>query len=205
MFNIFKRTLKQDTQVWALFEGQKNTDEVLTRKAKLLALMLVRLLVDGAKDLQKQMQKSLDKEMDDKNYFAVTFVELMMFMLHFIDRVVFQTLKHDQRDLFMDVLVKEVRDLFVEAEKSTNAEFSEANFRSTFADFYNKRQTEYTQYKKLYPTKDEGMKDTLLWEASKNIAGVFGAGNDAFGIAMVQVPLLATVKVIELPLLLKEN
>ncbi|MCZ7398256.1 MAG: hypothetical protein O8C62_01015 [Candidatus Methanoperedens sp.] len=161
-------------KLWSPFKGMVNTDEVLIEKAKALALFLFGPISDETKSLFEELKKDKERKIDEKK-FGEVFIEMLLFNLHYVDRSAFSHLGAEKRNVFMDALVIEFSEVL-----SRSYENEAAQFSSSFAEAYEERQEEYSKYKKSFPEKNEGAKNTLFWEFGKKILGVLGLENNVW-------------------------
>lgn len=191
-----------EEDLWQEFEGLKNTDDVLILKAKKLAPLVSFLSAEGTDNLFKELRNSTEYGIDDKKGNEV-FFETSLFYLHFIDRMAFQYLNVKQRELFVDDLFSEVREKM--ANSCENKIETITDFFFFYSDTYNERQKEYGKYK-MFPEKEEGMKDTLFWEFEKKIAGILQSESDIILITSIHTYLVVPlIDVLNIPKLLKEE
>ena len=104
----------------------------------------------------------------------------------------------------MDTLVIEFgEDISIMHEKSLEA----AQFcsRYSFVEAYGERQQEYVKYKKSFPEKNEGAKDTLFWEFGKKILGVLGLENNIWLNMKITNLTFTKYEFLELPELFSEK
>ena len=107
--------------------------------------------------------------------YAEVLLEFVTFFLHFTDRCLFWevvaegTAGVELRDDLMDELVERcispgVDYCFFGLKEHAKQEYKKSSFK-----VHNTRMEEYSKYKKAFAEKNEGLKDTLFWEFSKNI------------------------------------
>ena len=107
--------------------------------------------------------------------YAEVLLEFVTFFLHFTDRCLFWEvvaegyMDVELRDDLMDELVERcisagVDYCFFGLKEHAKQEYKKSGFK-----VHNTRMKEYSKYKKAFAEKDEGLKDTLFWEFSKNI------------------------------------
>ena len=102
-----------DQGLWQRFQGKSNTDDVLTEKAKMLAATVIDFAHMGVSRLIEYFAK--DKKVNlSKNQMEEVLFESVVFYLHFIDRITFQSLKVEQRNFFMNIFVGDVINIFLE-------------------------------------------------------------------------------------------
>lgn len=197
MFNFFKIDKPPEKLLWQQFKGKKNTEEILFDKAKSVAPFVVHMITEDSKLLFQKIKKTEKNKKDDK--FDEVFFEMALFYLHFVDRIAFQYLEVKQRNIFVDTLFVEVRELLSHVYES---EIDATQFRSSFGEAYNDRQNEYGQYKKLFAEKDEGTGGTLFWEFGKRLARVLSSDKDILVKMYIQTRIY-TLAALQLPELFK--
>lgn len=177
-------------KLWNHFKGMVNTDEVLIEKAKAFAPFLFGGISEDTKSLFEELK------IDDEK-FGEVFFEMVLFNLHYVDRIAFQHLGAEKRNVFMDALVMEFGEaLSIMHERSIEA--AQFRSRSSFAEAYEERQQEYTKYKKSFPEKNEGAKNTLFWEFGKKILGVLGLENNIWLNMKITMETFTKYKLLEL-------
>lgn len=203
-------------KLWNRFKGMVNTDEVLIEKAKALAPLLVDLISEDTKSLFEELKKEKERKIDDEKIGEV-FFEMALFNRHYVDRIAFQYLGAEKRNVFMDALVIDFGDdLLGQMHRShylphvllgqNESGIDEAQFRFSLTEKYRKRQQEYAEYnKRSVPEKNESAKDTLFWEFGKKTAGVLGLEMDAFLIMRIYMQTFTKYKFLELPELFSEQ
>ncbi|MDO9289257.1 MAG: hypothetical protein Q7T83_10750 [Thermodesulfovibrionales bacterium] len=116
-------------------------------------------------------------EINDKQFYE-TFLEYLYFFIHLTDRFAFSSLGDPGRHKLMDELglfavTLSVQSLF----PSLSDEEQDARFQECMGCL-NIAVNEYHHYQQLFPSGDEGTKDTLFWEFSKKIAQMRGLGHN---------------------------
>jgi hypothetical protein len=163
--------------IWERFEGKANTKEVLTEKAKDLAQLICVCTFKDVEIIFNQLEKNerleIKSDLEVPVTFRKLFQEFILFYMHYTDRLAFGYLGVEERDIFIDNLIVEVRSLLTSALSHSFENLDqEMKFFSDFGDVYNDRQREYGNYKKIYAEKDEPLGKTLLWEFEKKIAEI---------------------------------
>ena len=202
MFDFLKKDKSQpapEKKLWQQFQGKGNSDEILIEKAKAVSPFVVTLVIEDTKSLFQQLEKDKERKVD-RDKFGAVFLEMALFYLHFVDRIAFQYLGAERRNIFIDALFVEIKEALSRIHESG---IDAMQFRSTFGDAYNERQVEYGKYKKLFAEKDEGTKDTLFWEFGKKIAGIFGSEMDII-VIMYVTTIVYSLTALQLPELFKE-
>lgn len=199
---INERPIEQKSEkIWKQFKGQSNTDEILVEKARALAPLLTFLSNENAKFLFEKLKEE-DKTSIGNDKFGEILFEIVIFYLHFIDRLSLQHLGIEKRKIFMDALFLKVREVLSKVEEDS---YATTQFYTDFETAYHKRQLEYAEYKKMFPEKDEGTKDTLFWEFGKKIARIIDSETNLPIILYVQTDVVSSVEVLKLPELFNEE
>lgn len=194
---VFGKEQKTE-KLWSQFIGAPNTGEILNEKAKALAPFVSEMVGMSTKFTFEMPKIDENKIIDDK--VGDVFLEIAYFYLHYIDRVAFQYLDVDQRELFIDALLLEVKEqLFLLYKRKMEAD----EFSSMFNIAFNDKQYEYGQYKKLFARKNEAKSDTLFWEFGINIAKALGLDNDIFVVVYVQKEVFNSLSALQLTELFK--
>jgi len=110
--------------------------------------------------------------------YAGILLEFVYFYLHFTDRFAFILTEEDIRDALMTELEERCINSAIDFGFFGLPESPKEEIRKASFDCFNLRQAEYSRYKKNFAEKDEGYKDTLFWEFSKNIEGLVGREYD---------------------------
>lgn len=200
MFDFFKKNKEKEKKLWQKFESKKNTEDVLIEKAKALAPIIILSISEDLKLLSKTLKKNMDILYGNK--FNEIIYEMTLFYLHLVDRVAFQYLNVNQRNIFADTLFINIREILSGAYES---ETTQTQFRSLFSKVYDERQNEYAQYKKLFAENNEGTNGTLYWEFGKKIAGILDLETKEKLLAIFQIQWIQnSISVLQLPVLFKE-
>ncbi len=197
MFKFFKKDKKSSKKLWQQFKGKCNTDNVLIDKAKSLAPIIIGLAVKESQELKKYQE--LKKVTDDK--FKEVSFEMIPFYIHYADRVAFQYLKSEQRKKFVIALFTEIREQLSSVCKNEN---DAVQFKATFTDTYFNRQEEYSKYK-LPINKKEKDKENLFWQFNRKIASILGDETDIRIMTYIQMIVLSSLSVFQLPELFQEE
>lgn len=155
--------MKEEKKSWSQFEGRVNTDEVLVEKAKALALFLLSFGAKCTKNLFEILKKDKERPKVDDEKIGVVFGEIVIGYLCVVDRLAFQYLGAEKRNIFQDALL-------IKASEELSKSFG--GKKDFLIDAYNERQIEYAGYKKFFPEKNEGAKNTLFWEIGKKIGKI---------------------------------
>lgn len=189
---FFKK--EQAETIWGKYKG--NTNEVLLKKAKLLAMLLVEITTEDIQFFFEELRKDKQRRVDESKSKEV-FFEMVIFYIHLIDRISFAQLEAEKRNAFMNTLFVEVQ-----KELSRIQDIKNEHFLNAFDDFYNLRQIEYGQYR-LIPEHGEGAKGTLTWELGKKVAGILGNERDPEIIMIIKVFITYAMKQMDLSNLFK--
>jgi len=123
------------------------------------------------------------QELDATEYCEI-FLEFVFFLLHFTDRCIFWEIvglgymDEEERDILMTELEERCINSVVDYCFFGLAESPKHKIKYLSSENFNIRMKEYSKYKKNFPYKDEGLKYTLFWEFSKNIAKFVGGKPD---------------------------
>lgn len=117
--------------------------------------------------------RKTNNEINDVQWFSIL-LEFVYLYLHMTDRIASELLNNEQRGLLNKWLAEVVIDSVVYAVcKDWESNRINGIKQDCWKNFYTAME-EYSRYKKLFPEKDEGTKDTLFWEFSKLIANYAG-------------------------------
>lgn len=114
--------------------------------------------------------------LSDTQWSSVLF-EFLFLYLHITDRYVFAALGGQKRDEEMNLLYQAVFNSAIDAVFHRQQKKERENMMEEARQAYNSTIAEYSQYKKLFPEKDEAPKNTLLWEFGKNIMELIKSTN----------------------------
>lgn len=159
---------KGEDALWDQFKSLANTDEVLQKKAKELAPALVHVVNMTTDALIKNLKETAKIKIDGPHS-NEAFLEILLFYMHWMDRIAFDHLGKEKRGVFMDALFLEVRESISQLQEG-GIEATEV--RSVITALYAERQNEYAQYKKLFPEKEEGYGGTLFWEFGEKVSSI---------------------------------
>lgn len=122
-------------------------------------------LVGGATEISLVITEQLgDIKFPDPNASRQFVIEVIVFYMHLVDRLAFAHLGAARREIFGDrFVVAVVKEILRELSKDVSAD----DFCQALRNTYNRRQIQYSQYKKLIPPQNEPLKGTLYWEFSK--------------------------------------
>ncbi len=146
---------------------------------KALGLAILTASVKSGEFFKKDIDEKFGKDSKDATtYFMEVQYEFLFFFTHLTMRFVFGELGHEKRVELQNLLVP------ILMESSTEAWFGhwpndlKEGIKKDFKNNINSAELEYSKYKKMFPEKDEGSKDTMFWEFGKNIARLSGHEND---------------------------
>lgn len=160
-------------------------------KADLLGKQVVSLSCEIAGSISDEMAKKYStgfryklNDPQGKNHLKQYIVEVVVFYVHIIDRIVFKALNGRNRDIFVD----EFR-IAITRELSQGATICDPeDLIKTLQDTYHRRTPEYYHYK--IPQAGEPLKGTLFWEFSKIIFSFFNSENPITGMALHSIILV---------------
>lgn len=187
--------------LWREFRGLGNSDEVLARKARFLAPLLVHIGREQATWFRAEVHKHAGIELRDDTLFQ-TMVETSVFFVHYFDRLAFSCLSDSQRNVFTDTLVLEIGE---EIGSMYDTAVDASRFRRKFLRRLNTRQVEYSAYNSEYPAKGDAFAGTLYWEYSKNIAATCGCPKSIELVSMAMTSLMSAITSYNLDGLLTTN
>ena len=125
---------------------------------------LLKHAVENADTIRKS-----NSEINDVQWFSI-FFEFIYFFLNMIDRTASDLLNNEQRGLLNKSLAEVMIDVAVDAIcKGWGTDRITGVKQDCWKNFYITME-KYNRFLKFIPDKDEGTKDTLLWEFSKIIA-----------------------------------
>lgn len=157
-FDTFKKDIRQDF----LNKIFKNSIEA--------ANVILNLAKDESFEKNKQ-------GLSFTEWFSILF-EFIYFYLHLTDRFAFGYMDEDRRGILMTELEEIcITSAVDEVCKGLTEDKKEKIKEECMQNFYISME-EYSKYKKWFPEKDEGLKDTLVWEFSKTIAKLAGQENN---------------------------
>jgi len=184
----------------AQFLGKENSDDVLVKKGEAIALFVIKLVSADTKSLFSQLEKDKDRKIDDSKFGGVL-GEMAILYCHFVDRIAFQHLGAERRNIFIDALFEQLTETLSMIHEST---IERAQFCYSFLNINNERVAEYGNYKELIGGTDTGQKDSLFWEFGKKIAGIVVSEMDIVVIMYVMAICSESLTALLLPELFKE-
>lgn len=182
---------EKQQKLWTQFQDKENSNETLIKKAKALAPLIISLVDKNTVSTFKQLEQNNKQKLSSATMGEVH-LEMIIFCIHFIDRVAFQYLGAELRGIFCDTL-------FVELMNLSTPKSDVATFRSIFSSLCNKRTMEYSKYKKIFSEENELPNDTLLWEFGKKIAETLGFENNITIIMSVYTIVFSSLITLHLP------
>jgi len=204
---------KENESLWADFAGLANDSDLLTKKAKILAAFLIQSALSDQRLLKSKLEEiSAEKDVApdfrervnsiSSRAWNNAFYEILFLLLHFSDRVAFQYLKPEKRNLFIDALFSETLSI-LSTGPSTGIEYIPFATEHMLMEAYNDRQRHYSTFKELVPGEDESFAGTVFWEFGKAISKILtGEARDIRIVAPAQVIVTSRVFAMELPQLL---
>lgn len=138
-------------------EGGASAENPLVQKAK----ETVPALVEAARILGEEFVRELGSafQFDPERSEVDLLVEILLFVLHLLDRLLWVTLGPFKRKVFVDAVLEELS----RAVKPMGLTVD------TFRDRYNKSQRRYAKCEKLLPEDGETFRGTLFWEFGKRL------------------------------------
>jgi hypothetical protein len=150
-----------------------------SREAVEKADLLGEQLVGGATEIATMIVEEVAKvsPVTFRDGSALQFaVEIIVFYMHLVDRMAFAHLLPAERKIFGDrFIVAVVKETLRELSRDVSAD----DFGDVLRDTYNKRQMQYARYGVFISGHDQPLKDTLYWEFSKILFGLFKEQNPA--------------------------
>lgn len=180
-------------RLWSSFRGRRNSDDLLVEKGRLLATVLCKDSLAVSKRLIQKLGEQ-QRPVDDARLWPVS-VEVIFFLVHYVDRLSYVLLGNDRQRVLLEALVAETREILAGAYQEGE---DAVEFRAAFPQWQSARQTEYLQYKKMLPEDDESPEQTLFWEVEKKIAEVLGFDNDRRVMLVIGSRLIRLIEVLDL-------
>lgn len=188
----YNADMPEEKKMWQRFKGKGNTDDILTEKARGLSALVYGFAKENAKDLMGEF-KNVDGETVHK--FMDVLYEVLIFYIHFADRLAFQHLGPEQRNTFINVLFQEIKELLFGSLGDDALAFI---LKDSFRDLHNKRQAEYSNHERMFPEKNEDLNVALLWDLGKKIANILESEMSLRITTRTQLMLLS-LKALQLP------
>lgn len=140
-------------------------------------------IVDTSYKCGQEFKELIDKKIGKDSKEAMTSwvqvqYEFLFFFTHLAMRSAFSKLGNDKRNKLQDLLGPILVNSTTEAWFGHWPTKFKEGIKNDFFTNINNAEIEYSKYKKLYPEKAEGSKDTLFWELGKNIARLSGYENN---------------------------
>lgn len=158
-----------------LFSKPKNKDSAVNILA--LAILL------SSEKCSEFFKEDIDKKFGKDSKEAMTYrmevqYEFLFFFTHLSMRYAFGELGHEKRvelqNLLLPILMNNSTETWF---GHWPAKYKEG-IKKEFRDNINRAELEYSKYQKFFAEKNEGTKDTLFWEFSKNISKLSGHETD---------------------------
>jgi len=143
-------------------------------KAELLGERLVGGATESASFIAEDLSKRYNIGFRDSHAVPQFIIEVIVFYMHLVDRLAFLHFGPAKREAFGDRFIVTVVKEFLQ---QMSRELSADALGTALRDTYNRRQIEYATYKVLIPEKGDPLKDTLYWEFSKILFGLFNDTN----------------------------
>ena len=133
------------------------------------AYEIVPSLVEATRIFSEEFAKEFGSEakFDDGRGEADLLVDILVFVIHLLDRLVFVALGPFKRKVFMDAVLTDLSQASKPMGLTVDA----------FRERYNRTQRQYARYEKLYPEGDESYQGTLFWEFGKRLTHRYGVTN----------------------------
>ncbi len=192
MFNFFKKKEKSLPDMWRMFTGKGASEEVLIEKAKLFAAVLLDWLKESVNDLVGRASKDNQKA---EGVYGQVFFELVLFSLHYTDRIASEFLSENGRKTFMDALATETQEMLLQAQPDEEARKMTSLL---FITRYDERQKEYSNYK-FSGEKEGGLNGTLFWEFEKKVSTLLGFEEDIVTMMDIHGHICVLLKYLQIP------
>lgn len=188
--------------MWSEFQGLKNNDDVLHKKAQSLAYVIYDLATDIIEMLiSKENDPAYISEEKMNSNFERFFDSLLYFYMNISDRTSFAILGAEKRSFFVDALFLELREkLSKQVEGGVNSEI----FRNKFGQEWNTFQDLFGRYK-LVIADSKNLKDSVLWNYCKIIVDTLFPDNIASIITVFYGLLADGIIWLNISQLLKED
>lgn len=143
---------------------KNRSDERFSAAAQTAATVLLAATEEAAPHLWKALVRG-DDAAKNEELAAPVAMELLVFGLHFTDRIAFGRLGVEDRATFMDSLLPAIQSGL------------QPSIAEHLRGLYNTRNTFYGGFRKLFPDGQEGLKGTLFWEFGKALGSVYANSN----------------------------
>ncbi len=183
--------------------GKGNSPEILVKKAKALAPLLLAMAVYKSENLFEILAsnpQALSYQKIDSSKYGETVREFIFFLYHYVDRVASIKLNTEQQKHFTEALFIDLATFLLKAQGNSS------QFRDEVVHKYVEREFEYTKYK-LYPEKEEEGAGTLFYKFGLNIAQIFDCqplGEDGYPDAGIKPSSHLALQVIVLQFIISE-
>jgi len=149
-------------------EESHRVDDELRSKAKEFSECLLELIAGMGPVLHEELLGEVATE--EAKLWRIQ-LDLTYLCLHLIDRLTFQTLGAEKRQVFIDALGPAVEQSL---ENQFHAQIESREFRDAFFQILNRKNVEYAAYREFFPEEGQGTKNTLFWEFAKNMSTDYG-------------------------------
>lgn len=149
----------------AQIQRQKNTGSVLVEKANAFAPYSIDLIKENIIHIRELVYQSKDGKLVD-NKFGEIYFEIILFYIHFINRIALNYLSIEQADIFVSALFIKVREIL---SSSYETKLDANKFNYSMSNLFEEKVEEYEKYQKLFAEKGEDLKETLFWEFGKKV------------------------------------
>lgn len=163
-------------------KNKRESEKELTEKA----ILLVPQVLDAAQKFGQSFCEGKNYQGADK---AEVYLEAIYFLLHLVDRKVFNLMGPEKRDIVMDNMFLKIKEDLLSSIESAKRQYVEEIISST----YYFRQREYSNYV-WGKDPSTGMKDDLLWEFGNVVANMLDKPKDFAFIWSAIGTMVATVK-----------
>ena len=185
---------------WKFLRGEQNSETGLENKGRSVAGLMTKAAAENAHALLEIIQGSrCGSEDDTEEEFVGIFIEFVYLYLHIGDRLAFELLGAEKRNVFVDALREKTLDILSEGYDSKAAR---DEFCAGFGEALDARESIYSTYR-WGPGEDGGLEGELLWEFAKYMGKSMGANMDPAIILGIQKLVAQSLVSFELPRLLK--
>lgn len=167
--------------LWKEFRGKKNTPEILAEKGKAFAPALLTHAF-ATTTIIFDLLKGAGQEWIDESKAESVALEIILFHIHYVDRIVFSNLNNEQRDAFNMSLLLEIVNLlssmpeFLDQANQIRPDLQNdiyhGGVEGIFADIFNERTRTYSQFKEWL----------LFYEFGKKVAGAIDSESNVFAV-----------------------
>jgi hypothetical protein len=189
------KELEDASAKWEDFISQKNSGDVIIKKASALAIAMTYLLSDAIKTMQASFKDRIEIE-DEKLWSA--YYDLLLYMMHIADREAYEYLNENMRHMFMKELVRETIEICANDFKDN---LRVDQFKANFQTNYNLFQNEFAQYER---GKTGNLNKDLLYMYTDRVRKRLGLGSDISFKLQFSSDLGVLEFLLNIPLLLSE-